>query len=272
MSDEERPLLEHVEELIVRLRRSILAVIVAAVILSAVPVETTYYTPLITKFPQMLIEHTVPTHIEFMGKRYNMTIGQWKPFSGFNVLIKTAIILGILGALPVITREIYAYVAPALYPHEARALKKALTAGTALFMLGILVAYYVVVPIAFKMMAILFLAISPANIAQGMFSDISELYDAILMLLIATGLSFEFPLIIYYLISSGIMEPERFKGENMKYAFVAMLVVSAIISPDPTGMTMLLLAMPYFALYVAAVKLGERSYRKKRGEFSQASP
>ncbi|MDK2384913.1 MAG: twin-arginine translocase subunit TatC, partial [Candidatus Korarchaeota archaeon] len=161
MSGEEKPLLQHLEELVYRLRRILLAVGVAAIVLSAIPIETQSYTPLITVFPSMLLSHLVPREVSFLGAHYNITLCQFKPFSGFDILIKTAVLLGVLGASPIIVHEIYAYIAPALYPHEARALRRLSVAGLLLFLLGVLVAYFLVIPVALRMMFILLVAVSP---------------------------------------------------------------------------------------------------------------
>ncbi len=263
MSGEEKPLLKHAEELVYRLRRILMAVGLAAVILSAIPMETQSYMPLISAFPSMLLNHVVPKKVSFLGIHYNVTLCQYKPFSGFDILIKTAVLLGVLGASPIIVHEIYAFIAPALYPHEAKALKKLSIAGFLLFLLGVLIAYYLVIPVAIKMMFILIVASSPPSVPLTCFSDVREIYNMVLALLGAVGISFEVPLVVYYLVAYGVVSPERLKGENMKYAFLIIMIIAAIISPDPTGITMLLLAIPYFALYVAAVKLGERACLNK---------
>ena len=258
----EKPFMEHLEELVFRLRRILLAVFIAAAILSMIPAETQYYVPLITAFPSKVIGAIVPKQISYMGKTYNITLHQMKPYSSFSIILYTAALLGVLGASPIIVREIYAFIEPALYPNEKRLIKRLAGASLGLFALGLAVAYKIIIPMALKIMFILMVAVSPAKIAS--FSDIEELYSMVLSLLIAVGISFEIPLVIYYLIVGEIVEPERFTGDNMKYAFVVILVVSALLSPDPTGITMLLLAIPYFTLYYTAVKLGIRTLEKKK--------
>jgi len=252
----------HVVELAVRVKRIAIAVILSTLILSFFPISINPYVPAVNILPQLLIQHTVPRNITFMGHTYEVRLAQFNPFAGFNVLFKSAILLGLLGASPVIIRETFAYIKPALYPHEERALKKYSIAAFILFLGGVLLAYYVVIPVAFRFMFITSLIVAGE---EGLvaFADIEKLFTLAVQLILATGVLFEVPLITYMLLSTGILEPGFFSGDRMKYAFVASLVLGAIISPDPSGLGMLVIAIPYYLLFYTAVKLGSRSYRRR---------
>lgn len=257
----EAPIQEHIVELGVRLKRIAIAVFVAAVILSVVPYRLSPYTPLVAAFPRLLIDSVVPENVTFLGKSYRIELVQYSPFAGFNILFLSTILLGVLGASPVIAKEIAEYLAPALYRHEREMLKRYALAAFGLFTLGVLVAYFIVIPWALRFLFLMSLVVAGE---KGLiaFADIERLFSLIVKLMIATGLMFEVPLIIYILIVHGVIGLEKFKGEGLKYAFVASLILGAIISPDPTGMGMLMLAIPYFALLYLAVKLAERKLRK----------
>lgn len=265
MSEEElpeAPIWDHIIELAERLKRIFKAVIISAVILSVIPYKLNPYVPLISEFPRLLISHAVPEKISFMGRVYEVKLAQFSPFAGFNVLFQATILLGLLGASPVIAREIAGYLAPALYKKEKELLRRYSAAAIALFILGMIVAYFVVVPWSIKFLFItsIFVAGEGGLVA---FADIERLFSLIVKLIIATGVMFEIPLVIYILIVYEVVDIDKFRGMGLRYAFIASLVLGAIISPDPTGMGMLMLAIPYFMLLFIAIKLAERSLRKR---------
>lgn len=266
MSEEElpeAPLWDHVVELGVRLKRIFTAIFISAVILSALPYSLSPYTPLVSAFPKLLIKHVVPQNITFMGKTYDIQLAQFSPFAGFNVLFLSTILLGILGAAPVIAREIAGYLEPALYKHEKEVIKKYSLAALGLFVLGVLMAYFIVIPWALRFLFIMSIVIAGEH-GLVAFADIERLFSLIVKLMLATGLMFEVPLVIYILIVYEIVGIEKFKGTGMKYAFIASMILGAIISPDPTGLGMMMLAIPYFLLLYTSVKLAERRLAKKR--------
>lgn len=274
MSEEEElpeaPLWDHVVELGVRLKRIFTAIFISAVVLSALPYSFSPYTPLVSAFPKLLIQHVVPQNITFMGKTYNIQLAQFSPFAGFNVLFLSTILLGVLGAAPVIAREIAGYLEPALYRHEKEALKKYSLVALGLFVLGVLMAYFIVIPWALRFLFIMSIVIAGEH-GLVAFADIERLFSLIVKLMLATGLMFEVPLVIYILIVYEIVGVEKFKGTGMKYAFIASMILGAIISPDPTGLGMMMLAIPYFLLLYTAVKLAERKVAKKQAKTQQPS-
>jgi sec-independent protein translocase protein TatC len=259
--DEERPIKEHIIELSIRLRRIFLAMLIAAGVLSFIPIDKQGYVPLVAYFPHLLINHALPKQITWRGHVYNVAITQHSPFSGFNLIIESALLLGLIGASPVIVKEIYEYVAPALYPHEKRTLKSLSAVGILSFVGGVLFAYYIVVPWAFKIMFITTAAISGSKLIA--FADVEKLFNTIVLLALATGASFEIPLIIYLLISAGIIDEKYFQGENLKFIFFAAMVVGAIISPDPSGLGMVAIGSAMFGAIVLAARLGAKAKKAR---------
>ncbi len=268
VAEEESDFWSHVVELAVRVKRMVFAIAIATVVVSFFPYSIDPYIPLVNMFPKMIIEHAVPKTITFMGVTYEVKLAQFNPFGGFNILFKSAIMLGLLGASPVIIREVFEYIKPALYPHEEKAIRKYSIVAFILFAAGVLLAYYIVIPIAFRFMFLTSLMVAGE---EGLvaFADMEKLFTLAIQLIIATGLLFEVPLITYIIISTGIVDPSFFSGDRMKYAFLASLVLGAVISPDPTGLGMLVIALPYYLLFYAAVKLGARSRRRKEEKSSQ---
>lgn len=255
---------EHLEELVLRLRRIIISIIIMSVVMSLIPYTLDPYTPMAVVFPRLLLEDTIPKQIHVMGQTYEVKLAQFNPMAGFNILIASAVLLGFLASSPYIAYEIASYLSPALYSHEKRILRSLTIAALILFAAGIAFAYFIVLPWVFR-----FLFTTSVIVAgeEGLvaFADIEKLFWLAVKLIIATGVIFEIPLILYILLTSEIISIDKFKGDGMKYAFIASLIVGAIISPDPTGLGMLIIGIPYFMLIWVAVKLAERKLKSKHG-------
>ncbi len=261
--DEERPIMDHLMELAVRLRRILAAIIIMAGLLSFIPVNFKYYIPLISYFPNWVINHILPKTITWKGHTYTVDIVQYNPFAGFNLLIKSALLLGVLGASPIIAKEIYEYIEPALYPHEKKKLKKLSFLAIGLFILGIVVAFLVVLPLAFRIMFITSAAVSGRIIA---FSDVEKLFSTAVLIAVATGIAFEAPLIVYLLVSFGIIEPTWFEGENKKWVLLASMLLGAAISPDPSGIGMLVIGTLMYISIMTAAKFGAKTRKEPHEE------
>ncbi len=262
-SDKEAPITEHLAELAYRLRRILLALAVASVAASLLPsnFSLTSYKPLITSLPSAIVELVVPQNITSLdGRTFTVKIMPASPFESFDIMAKTALLLGVLTALPFIAREVWAYIEPALYPHEKALIKKFVGAFTALFIAGAAFGLFIVAPWIMKFMLSLYPIFTPPEYELLIPVGVDEALSFAVGLAIVFGLLFEAPLIVYVLLAYGIVEPEAFSEKTMKAIFVALLVVAAIISPDPSGLTMLLLAAALYLPVYIAVKLGIRAY------------
>jgi len=138
-------------------------------------------------------------------------------------------------------------------------------AGVGLFALGAAVALLVVLPFAFRFMIIVSLEVF-GPYAPVAFADVEQLFTTIIMVTVATGLAFEAPLIVYLLVSNGVVSPEWFQGERRRYVLAASLLLGAVISPDPSGLGMLAVGLTMYAAIMAAVRLGARSRRRPLGK------
>jgi sec-independent protein translocase protein TatC len=258
----EATLWEHLEELVIRLRRIIIAIIIMGFILSIIPYRLDPYTPVVVVLPRLLLSEAIPEKIVVFGEVYDVRLAQFNPFSGFNIMLQSAILLGVIGASPVIAYEVAAYLSPALYPNEKRVLKRLAVVALILFIIGIFFAYYIILPWTFR-----FLFVTSVVVAgeEGLvaYADIGRLFSLAVKLVVATGLIFEIPLILYILLINEIIDIEKFRGDGMKYAFIVSLIIGALISADPTGVGMLIIALPYYALIWIAVKLADIQLRKK---------
>ena len=259
--DQEKPIMDHIVELSIRLKRIFIAILIAAGVLSFIPVDFKYYIPLISYFPNAVISYVLPKTVTWHGKTFVVHIAQYNPFAGFNLLIKSALLLGLLGASPVIAHEIYAYVEPALYPNEKRRIKTLAIAAIGLFLFGVAIAFFIVLPFAFRIMIITSAAVVGSNTLIA-FSDVEQLFSTIILIALATGVAFETPLIVYLLVSFNVINEKWFTGENKKFIFFISMILGAAISPDPSGIGMLVIGLGMFAAIMVAAKLGARHKRR----------
>jgi len=268
--DEELPWQEHLEELADRARKSVIVFLVVFLVVSFAPYSLEYsYVPLVTVAAKEITGYVLPRSVSWMGKTYNVTIIYASPFEGFNVLLYASFLVTLLATSPYIAYQAYAFVAPALYEHEKKSVRRGALAASGLFVLGSLLGYFVVAKMG--LWILLMLQAAPAPTENFLVSvRMMDLLDFIVKLTLATGAAFEVPLIIYYLIALGVVDADKFKGENSRLVFIAILVLAAVITPDPTGLSMLMLALPYYALYLLGVWAGERALKKRSQQLARA--
>lgn len=262
--DEELPLEAHLEELADRLKKSLIVFAIVFVIITFIPINLQYsYVPLVAEASKALVSYVVPQTVTWMGKTYNVTILYTGAFEGFSVLLYTSLLFTLIITSPYIGYQVYAFIEPALYPHEKKFLKNGIYAGVGLFVLGIGLGYFVLAPITLRIMLMLqAVPLPPGSVIVGL--TMNNLLSFIIKLSLTTGIAFLFPLVIYYLIVFGVVDASKFEGFNARLAFVIIMAVAAIITPDPSGLTMIILAVPYFILFMLGVKLAKRTVRKKK--------
>jgi sec-independent protein translocase protein TatC len=262
--DEELPLEAHLEELAERLKKSLIVFAIVFIIITFVPINLEYsYVPLVAEASRALVSYVVPQTVTWMGKTYNVTILYTGAFEGFSVLLYTSLLFTLIITAPYIGYQVYAFIEPALYPHEKKFLKNGIYAGVGLFVFGVALGYFVLAPITLRIMLLLqAVPLPPGSVIVGL--TMNNLLSFIIKLSLTTGIAFLFPLIIYYLIVFGVVDASKFEGFNARLAFVIIMAAAAIITPDPSGVTMLILAVPYYILFMLGVKLAKRTVRKKK--------
>ena len=166
------------------------------------------------------------------------------PLNALLVQIEISLFLAFLVSLPYLLYKTIAYLSPALYKHEKKTIIKALLPAALLFVSGALFAYFVLIPSTFKIMN--FYVFSAGAIP---FFEINEFVSMVIALTLTTGFLFLLPVFMRILSSLGIVEASLWM-KNFKYAFIGFLVFSAIVTPDGTGITMLMLSLPLTFLYL----------------------
>jgi sec-independent protein translocase protein TatC len=226
---EERQLtiIEHLEELRDRLIKSVIALTV-----------TTLFSFVFAKrFLQILIAPMEQTPLVSLSPTTNIV-----------VFAKVALISGVALAMPVLVYQLIGFIAPGLTSQERRYLFFILPGATISFVAGAAFAYFVMVPTT-----VLFL--------KGFLSDVSQPYWSIDRYISFTtsylfwlGLSFETPLLIFFLAKLGIITPVAL-SRYRKYAILVIAVIAAIITPTPDPLNMVLVMGPLIVLYEIGILL-----------------
>ena len=160
---------------------------------------------------------------------------------------------GVIVCVPYITAEVWHFISPALYRSEKRSVVKALVSSGLLFYLGALTAYYLILPLSVNFLGNYQVADDIENLI-----DLDSYIDTLITLCISTGISFELPVVAYFLAKIGIV-PHKFMKTHRKHAFLAVLVIAAIITPSTDVFTMFVTALPLQLVYELSVAVAKRA-------------
>jgi sec-independent protein translocase protein TatC len=189
------------------------------------------------------------------------------PAGGLNLVVTVGVYLGIALASPFVLYQLWLFVAPALYKHERGAITGFLISTVFLFLSGILFGYFITLPY------ILHFMVNPGSFFKLQHEvvpmiSVNEYFDLILLTLLAMGLMFELPVLIFFLSLFGIVTP-KFLFKNFRYAILVIAVVAAVAAP-PDTLSMLIFMAPMVGLYfigiaVSAVVTNKRNKRLAAG-------
>ena len=183
---------------------------------------------------------------------------QTAPGQAFFAQIYIAALAGIVFGMPVIIREFTGFIKPALKEREIHVSRSIVLPALGLFIAGCLFSYMLVVP---YILDFLYKYGEASGIVT--FLNVIDFVSFVLQFLLAFGLSFQLPLIMYAVTASGIIGAS-FWRKNIRYAIVIIVIFGAVITPDGSGITMWFIAGPMFALYVAGMFFVERKERNNK--------
>jgi sec-independent protein translocase protein TatC len=233
---------EHLVELRKRIINSLLAVLAGAAIGWFVA-------------PRFVNIITVPIRAALTAHNLNPQLVYTGPTDYLSLLIKLSIYIGIVLASPVILYQVWLFVAPALYRNEKSAVTGFLFSTVFLFLAGIAFAYFLALPHILNFLVGFQGPVVPLI-------KIDDYFDLVLLVIVALGLVFELPVLIFFLTLFGIVTP-KFLIQNTKYAILVITVVAAIVTPTPDAVTMLLVMGVMTVLYFIGVAVSWVVIRRK---------
>ncbi len=168
----------------------------------------------------------------------------------FFVYIKVGFLGGAALASPVILYEIWSFVAPGLYAKEKRWFLATVFLSCTLFLSGLLFAFFVVFPFAFKFL------MSYSGPQLKPFISMNSYFSLVTRLLIAFGIVYQLPLAMLVLARTGVVTARRFLSW-WRYAVIAIVIASAVLTPTPDAFNQMLMAGPLLVLYCLGVLLAK---------------
>lgn len=166
--------------------------------------------------------------------------------------MKTAACFGILAASPYIIYTLFGFISPALYAKERRYSIQTVVAGYGMFIIGLLVNYLLIFPLTVRFLGLY----QVSNDIDNMLT-ISSYIDTMLMMTLTFGIIFEIPVLSWLLAKLGLLKAE-WMARYRRHAFVAVLIVAAIITPTTDCFTLFLVALPIWLLYEASILIVKR--------------
>jgi len=243
MNDEKKlPFLGHLEELRSRLVASAIAVGIGFAIcyIFSERLFLILASPLTNVMPEG--DHLIFTNLPEM----------------FFTYLKVSFVSGLLLASPVVFYEMWMFIAPGLYRNEKKLVIPFVTISTFLFVGGSLFAYFIVFPFGFKF----FLGFSSEFVKA--LPSVKQYFSFSIKLLLAFGLVFELPVVIFFLTKLGLVTT-AFLKKNRKYAILLTFIVSAILTP-PDVITQCMMAVPLLTLYEVGIWVSRFARRTRSDE------
>ncbi|WP_298304385.1 twin-arginine translocase subunit TatC [Flavobacterium sp.] len=162
------------------------------------------------------------------------------------ILIWTCITAGFIFAFPYILWLLWSFISPALYEKERKNAKYFIFVASILFFLGVLFGYYIIVPMSVNFFA----TFTVSSIIKNEF-NVDSYIGMIKTSVIACGLFFELPIIIYFLSKLGLVTPQ-FLRKYRKYGIVIILFVAAIVTP-PDVVSQVIVSIPMLLIYEVSI-------------------
>ena len=239
----EMPFLDHLEELRWRIIWSLGALVFGVVV---------SFTLLLRFERPVLLWLQGPILPYLHGRRLMNT----HPGEGFSILMQTALIGGIIFALPVIIYQIWVFLSPALHKHEKRVGVPVIIGAVFLFVCGAALAWYLVLPMTLKFL------IGIGDDAFEQMITASEYFGFIDSLVLAIGAVFELPILVLLLSSFGLVTP-KFLAKFRRHALVGSFVIAAFITPGDIFVTNVVLTVLLYLLYEVSIVLSFLVFRKR---------
>ena len=253
--EKEMSFLGHIGELRAHLVRSIIAIIIGALIIGFNinwimdhiffgPTRNDFFTfRVVNHFSRELLGH------DSIHLPKDFPVRVQKLFQQFNVMMAVSIFGGMVLAFPYIVWEIWKFISPALHEKERKNSIFVINGIWFLFILGVMCGYFLILPFAVNFGVIFKIS----DIIVPLY-DLSDYTTLFLQVVLGMGVIFLFPMVVYLLTSIGILTPEFLKTYR-RHAIVVIMVVAAIITPADV-LSMMAAAMPLVILYEMSIWMG----------------
>jgi len=250
--DQEQSIWDHLEEFATRLRRALTALAIVTFVIMSAPSDPAQilklnfsgYRPIISSILEIIQESLLPGGVDLIAFNW---------LDPFYIYFLVAFIIAFLVTLPYLSWELYKFIIPALYEHERKGIFTFVIVVVLLFGVGAAYAWFLLLPTTFN---VLYNFVSQSRVLP--FFSVKDFYNMVAFGLLGSGLFYTFPVIIWIVVKADLLEVGSLK-RNRKQLFVGLLFVTAILSPDPTPFTMLLMSVPFYIIYEITIQILQRT-------------
>lgn len=180
--------------------------------------------------------------------------------SQFMSSITISFIGGFIAAFPYIFWELWRFIKPALSPREIKSANGSIFWVTFFFVLGVSFGYFLLAPFTFSFLSNFKIGALQALETKPTLDDYIE---NMVNIIVGTGIAFQLPVVSYVLTRIGMVTPQ-FLRTYRKYAYVAILLIAAIITPSPDWMSQAIVSFPLFILYEISIVISARVVRENQ--------
>lgn len=195
---------------------------------------------------------------DLIAKAGNTRFVYLSPAELFTTYMRIATTAGLLVSLPFFLNRLWVFIRPGLLRKEIRIIRLAVVLGFGLFVLGLLFAYLVVVPMTLQFLA----RFQTSQIQSAV--GFANYFSYVMNLVFAFALVFELPIAVVVLVSLGIFSTSYLK-KNRKYVLLMVTVAAAVITP-PDVVSQVLLAIPMMLLFEFGILLGALVEKRKQAD------
>lgn len=175
----------------------------------------------------------------------------------FMLHLQMSMYVGIIAAFPYIFFELWRFVKPALKEREIRNTRGIVFVTSILFTIGCLFGYFIITPFSVSFL----IQYQATELVQNLI-NIDSYIGLLISMTVPTGILFELPMLVFLLTKLGILTPD-FMRTGRKIAYVAILIIVAIITPQGDITSLLLISTPIFALYELSIVVSTRVFKQR---------
>lgn len=260
----EMSFLEHLEELRWHIVKSLVAIVLVAIlafIFKGIVFDLILIAP---KTPDFLTNRVLCHYGEVLNmpslciNSVPFQLISIKMSGQFSTHIMVSFFTGLIVAFPYVFFQFWKFISPALYENEKKHTRGAVFFSSFLFLSGVLFGYFIIAPLSVHFLGSYHVSGQVTNQI-----NLNSYIGTVVSCVLASGVVFELPIVVFFLSKAGIVTPAGMK-KYRKHSIVAILALSAIITP-PDVFSQLLVCMPLILLYEISIIIS-RSVEKKAEE------
>lgn len=260
----EMSFLDHLEDLRWHLIRATLAIVIAGI---AAFMFKTFLFEVIIFGPSNMdfatyrwlcsMSNLVGVETTFCAEEFPFKIQNRTVAGQFSAHIWTSIYAGFVIAFPYVIYQLWKFISPGLKTNERKNSRGFIVVSSLLFFIGVLFGYYVIVPLSLNFLA-------NYSVSDKIFNefDLSSYIGIVRSSVLASGIVFELPIVIYFLTKIGLVTP-KFLRKYRKFALVIVLILAAIITP-PDITSQVIVAIPILILYQVSIYISAIVVRNQK--------